>query len=366
MHPTKTSPHPAPEPTLSYTYEPQPRPAANFGKKRAIVLVNLGTPDGTDYRSMRRYLKEFLSDPRVIEVPRIVWWLILNLIILTFRPFKSGKAYASIWDKTHNSSPLRVITAAQTKAVQAAIGPQAHVAFAMRYGQPGIQATLKRLQAEGYGRFIIAPLYPQYSAATTGTVLDEVARYLLKTRWQPSITTLPPYYDHPAYITALAISVKAHLKTLKKAPEVLITSFHGLPLKYCQKGDVYYCHSHKTARLLAEKLGYTFCRNVAEVKAAPAGKPKLLLTFQSRFGNQLWLQPYTDDTLEQLAHAGLKNVAVMCPGFAADCVETLEEIALEGREEFMAAGGQTYSVVPCLNASPAGIAMLLELLTFRE
>ena len=354
----------------SFMHEPQPRPPEDFGKRRGVLLVNLGTPDGTDYWSMRRYLREFLWDARVIEVPRLIWWFILHGIILTFRPSKSGQAYARIWDKVHNQSPLRVITEAQTAKLQARLGPSVLVRHAMRYGQPGIQAQLAAMQKEGAGRITVLPLYPQYAAATTGTVLDEVARHLLNVRWQPSISTVPPYYDHPAYIATLAASVRAHLASLPEAPDVLVSSFHGLPLQYCQKGDVYYCHSHKTARLLAEALGMTFCRTLDDVQStmqATRGKKaqptKLLLTFQSRFGKQIWLQPYTDYTLEALAQAGHTKVSVICPGFAADCVETLEEIALEGREAFLHAGGTQFAVVPCLNDSEEGMQLITQLAT---
>lgn len=353
----------------SFLYQPDNHPEASphpgGAIKRAILLVNLGTPDATDYWSMRRYLNQFLMDPRVVEAPRLLWWFIMQLFILPTRPFKSGHAYASIWDTAHNASPLRVITAAQTRKLQNMVGDAATVSFAMRYGQPSIGSQLEALQKKGINRIVVAPLYPQYSAATTGTVMDEVARYLLATRNQPSISTLPPYYDHPAYIHALAKSIMQHLKKQKQTPDVVVASFHGLPVEYCTKGDLYYCHSHKTARLLADALGMVFCRTVDEVNAA-GKKPKLMLTFQSRFGKQVWLQPYTDTTLNDLARAGHKNVAVVCPGFAADCVETLEEIALAGRDSFLEAGGKTYSVVPCLNDSAEGMEMLLRLLTSQN
>lgn len=344
----------------SFLAEPQPRPAANWGKKTAVLLVNLGTPDGTDYWSMRRYLGQFLSDRRVIEVNRVLWWVILNLIILTIRPFKSGKAYAKIWDRAHDASPLRVITIKQAAKLAGMLG--AHnggvtVDWAMRYGTPSIGARMAHLQATGHGRILVAPLYPQYAAATTGSVMDDVARYLLRTRWQPSVNTLPPYYDHPLHIDALAKQMKREIASLGWVPDVVVASFHGLPLEYCQKGDVYYCHSHKTARLLAEKLKVAFCKTVEEVQKSTTKMP-LLLTFQSRFGKQVWLQPYTDFTLEKLAAAGYKKVAVVCPGFAADCVETLEEIAVEGRHSFVEAGGTHFAALPCLNDSAEGMAML--------
>lgn len=345
---------------------PHNHPAPPFGTRVGVLLVNLGTPDATDYWSMRRYLKEFLSDRRVIEVPRLLWWLILNLIILTTRPGKSGHAYAKIWDREHHASPLRVITESQARQLQERLGDGVLVRYAMRYGQPGIRAVLDEMKAAGCGRILLAPLYPQYAAATVGTVVDELARWLLKQRTQPAVRILPPYYGHPAYIDAVATSVKKARKELGWVPDVVVASFHGLPLSYCRKGDVYYCHSHKSARLLAERLGSTFCRTVAEVAdkiPAPkvlkkAGEPPLLLTFQSRFGKEVWLQPYTDTTLEELARAGMKNVLVLCPGFAADCVETLEEIAIAGKEGFMEAGGLNYAVVPCLNDSGTGMDLI--------
>ena len=342
-----------------------------------VVLVNLGTPDGTDYWSMRRYLKEFLSDPRVIEVPRVIWWFILNLIILTFRPTKSGHAYASIWDREHNASPLRVITRAQAEALQKRFrnqeprnqgtkGEEADtvvVDYAMRYGQPSIAAVMDRMMAAGCTRVLVAPLYPQYSAATVATVVDKLGEWMGKQRWQPTVRVLPPYYDHPAYIGALTESVRSKLASLDWQPDVIVASLHGLPLVNCKRGDVYYCHSHKTVRLLAEGLGSAFVKEVGDLqgvvsKGKKAGIPPVLLAFQSRFGAQEWLKPYFAKATVDLAAAGHKKVLVICPGFAADCVETLEEIAIAGREEFMHAGGTHYDVVACLNASDTGMDML--------
>lgn len=345
---------------------PPGHPTGADGTNIGVLLVNLGTPDGTDYWSMRRYLKQFLSDRRVIEAPRLLWWLVLNVIILTFRPRKSGHAYAQIWDNAKNASPLRVITEAQAAKLQTRFGSAVSVRYAMRYGRPAIRDVLDEMKQAGCKRILIAPLYPQYAAATVGTVVDEVARWLLKQRTQPAVRVLPPYYDHPAYIGALAYSLAAARKRLGWAPDAVVASFHGLPLSYCRKGDVYYCHSHKTARLLAEKSGMAFCKTVTEtVNKIPAPKvvkkgmqPPLLLAFQSRFGKAEWLQPYTDVSLEDLARAGLKNVLVMAPGFAADCVETLEELGLRGREQFMAAGGVNYAMVPCLNDSDSGMDLL--------
>lgn len=330
-----------------------------------VVLMNLGTPDGTDYWSMRRYLKEFLSDPRVIEIPMIVWWFILNLIILTFRPSKSGHAYASIWDKKHNASPLRVITKAQTEALQARLGDEVVVDYAMRYGQPSIASVMDKMMAKGCTRIVAAPLYPQYSAATVATAIDKMNDWMAKQRWQPAVRVMPPYYDHPAYIGALTESVREKLASLDWQPDVIVASLHGLPLVNCKKGDVYYCHSHKTVRLMAESLGSAFLKDVPAVReliskggAKKSKVPPVMLAFQSRFGAQEWLKPYFAISLDELVEAGCKKVLVVCPGFSADCVETLEEIAIAGKESFEEAGGTHYDVVACLNASDTGMDML--------
>lgn len=352
--------------------------AASFGKT-GILLVNLGTPDGTDYWSIRRYLKEFLSDPRVIEVPKVVWWFILNLIILTFRPKKTGHAYAQIWDKARNASPLRVITEDQTTALQARF-PDMVVGYGMRYGNPSLATAMDSMKAKGVTRLLVAPLYPQYSAATTATVVDKISDWMRTQRWQPTLRYLPPYYDHPAYIGALAMSLKEHIAGMSVKPDVIVTSFHGLPLVNCQKGDTYYCHSHKTARLLAEALGSAFVKTADELDGRvakgetlrkPKDMPPVLLVFQSRFGAQEWLKPYFAVTIEELAAKGIKNVLMVCPGFSADCVETLEEIGIGGKEAFLEAGGESYEVVPCLNASELGMDMLegiveMELMGWRE
>lgn len=333
---------------------PADHTGAAYSQKIGVVLVNLGTPDGTGYWAVRRYLKEFLSDRRVVEVPRLVWWLVLNLIVLTFRSTKSGHAYAAIWDKKHNASPLRVITDAQATALQERLGDDVVVRFAMRYGQPNIPTVLDEMKAAGCARVVVAPLYPQYSGSTVGAVVDEVARWLLRQRWQPTVRMMAPYYDHPAYIDAVAKSVRGRIEALGWVPDVVVASFHGLPQVYCRKGDVYYCHSHKTARLLAEKLDLSF-RNDGHVR----GKGRqLVLSFQSRFGKARWLQPYTDRVLVELAQGSAKKVMVVAPGFAADCVETLEELDMRGREAFTAAGGTHFDVVPCLNASDSGMDLL--------
>ena len=313
-----------------------------------VLLINLGTPEGTDYWSMRRYLREFLSDTRVIEVPKAVWWPLLNGIILTFRPFRSGKAYASIWNNERGESPLKTITRAQAEGVARQMadrwGDGVVVDWAMRYGEPATGAAIQRLKDQGCDRILLFPLYPQYSATTTATACDQAFRQLMRMRWQPAVRTVPTYHDDPAYIDALAKSVKRHLKSTEFDPDVLLVSFHGLPRKYLEKGDPYHCYCVKTARLLAERLGW------------PAGKVRH--SFQSRFGAAEWLKPYTDHTVEELARQGVKKIAVIAPGFAADCVETLEEIQDEVREAFLEAGGERFSYIPCLNAQADHIAFL--------
>ena len=316
------------------------------GGKVGVLLVNLGTPDGTDYSSMRRYLAEFLSDRRVIETPRWLWMPLLHGVILTTRPGKSGKAYASIWNKEKNESPLRTFTRAQSDALaQRMSGEQTVIVdWAMRYGNPSIESIIGKLREQGCGRLLVFPLYPQYSATTTATVGDHVFRALMKLRAMPALRTVPPYHDEPAYIAALASSVQKHLATLAFKPEVIIASFHGIPKTYFERGDMYHCHCLKTARLLRERLGL--------------GKDELLATFQSRFGPQEWLQPYTDKTIEKLAKDGVKSIAVLNPGFVSDCLETLEEIAVEAAETFHHAGGTNFAHIPCLNASEEGMNVI--------
>ncbi len=328
---------------------PEDHPSVKFGRV-GILLINLGTPDGTDYWSMRRYLKEFLSDRRVIEVNPVVWWVVLNAIVLSTRPFTSGEAYRLIWNKEKDESPLRTITRSQCEKIQSAFAdhPDVVVDWAMRYGNPSIKSRLLHLQAQGCDRVILFPLYPQYSAATSGTACDKAFDALKTMRWQPSIRVVPPYYDDPGYIEALAGSVRENIARLDFEPEVVIASFHGLPMEYFQKGDPYHCHCAKTARLLREALGWD--------------EHKLRFTFQSRFGKAEWLQPYTDKTIEELAEEGIKRLAVVTPGFSADCVETLEEIAMQGRESFEEAGGEHYALLPCLNDTEASIAMLSNIL----
>ena len=304
-------------------------------KKTGVLLVNLGTPDSTNWFDIRRYLKEFLSDKRVIEVNPILWQIILNLFILTFRPSKTAKAYKKIWMKKENMSPLRFYTQQQTNRVKKMLdNKNILVDYGMRYGNPSINSKLKKMHQQGCQEMIILPLYPQYAAATTATVCDEVYRTLMEMRWQPALQIIPHYESEPLYIEALKNSVKQKLKKISWKPDVIVASYHGIPKKYFQKGDPYHCYCHKTTRLLTEKLKI---------------KIPIETTFQSRFGPDEWLQPYTDKTLESLPGMGKKNVLIICPGFASDCVETLEEIALEGKESFIENGGKEFDMIPCLN-----------------
>lgn len=323
-----------------------------FGKI-GVLLVNLGTPEATDYRSMRRYLKEFLSDRRVIEVPRLVWWPLLNLVILSTRPQKSGRAYDEVWNKELDESPLKTITRGQSEklAERLASHPNIVVDWAMRYGLPPIKERLDALQAKGCERILLVPLYPQYSAATTATVNDKAFDALKALRWQPALRTAPQYCDDPVYIDALARSLEEHLDTLDFEPELVVTSYHGLPKDYLLKGDPYHCQCYKTTRLLRDRLGWS--------------EDRMLVTFQSRFGSAEWLQPYTDETVIKLARSGVKRLAVMTPGFVADCLETLEEIGGENAEYFLHNGGEQFSAVPCLNDTDHGMRVI-ENLVRRE
>jgi len=320
--------------------------------KIGILLVNLGTPDATDFWSVRRYLKEFLSDPRVIETPRWLWWPILNLIILTVRPARSGKAYASIWNRIGEGSPLRAVTEAQAKKLAdwiaaGNLGAQPITEWAMRYGKPTIAEKLDRLTEAGCDRILVFPLYPQYSATTTATVADAVFTALEKMRVQPALRTVPAYPDDPVHIAALAQSYRDFVGTLSFVPDALLVSFHGLPQSYADKGDPYPQQCAATFDALAAALG-------EDVKL-----PKM--SFQSRFGRAEWLKPYTADTVQNLAREGCKNLVVMAPGFAADCVETLEEIDIENRHFFRDAGGVNYATVPCLNDSAEGMNVIYHL-----
>ena len=320
-----------------------------FGKI-GVLLVNLGTPDDTDYWSVRRYLKEFLSDRRVIEVNRLLWWPILNCVILSTRPSKSGEAYRSIWNEELDESPLRTITRAQGEKVADSLGHRKEIVvdWAMRYGSPSIASRVEALTNAGCDRLLVFPLYPQYAAATTATVNDTVFDKLKTMRAQPALRTVPPYPADPIYIEALADSITAHLANLDFEPEVIVASFHGLPKAYVDKGDPYQCQCMDTVDALRARLG-------------PLGD-KLKLTFQSRFGRAEWLQPYTDKTVEALARDGVKRIVVLTPGFAADCVETLEEISGEAKEIFLENGGERFSFIPCLNDSEPGIAVLVHII----
>ncbi|MDR3375255.1 MAG: ferrochelatase [Ancalomicrobiaceae bacterium] len=340
-----------PTPTASQSAAvPSARPADHppvASGKVGVLIVALGTPDGTDYWSMRRYLKEFLSDRRVIETSRLLWWPLLNLVILTTRPGRKGRDYAKIWNRENNEGPLRTVTRAQAEKLGvrlAGVSDRAVVDWAMRYGNPSVSSRLAALQAAGCDRILVFPLYPQYAAATTATVNDVVFDYCKRQRWQPAIRTVPPYHDDPVYIDALARSLRASLAGLGWEPEALLASFHGIPKSYFDKGDPYYCQCAKTVRLLRQATGLT--------------DDKLIMTFQSRFGPAEWLQPYTDATVKRLAEAGVKRLVVITPGFSADCLETLEEIAGENAEIFHHAGGEQFHLVPCLNESEPGIDVL--------
>ena len=309
-----------------------------------MLLVNLGTPDEASPRAVRRYLAEFLSDRRVVELPALAWQPILRGIVLNTRPKKSAHAYRQVW--TDAGSPLGAITRAQAAALAGAWGPGVMVDHAMRYGNPSIASRLTAMKAAGCERILVAPLYPQYCAATTATANDKAFAALARMRWQPALRTLPPYHDDPAYIGALKASVEESLARLPFTPDAVMASFHGMPKRTLALGDPYHCHCQKTARLLAEALGR-----------------ELVIAFQSRFGPAKWLGPATDETLARLAREGRRRVAVVAPGFSADCVETLEELAIRGRETFEAAGGTDFAYLPCLNAEPAGVAMLRSILT---
>ncbi|MEM8753775.1 MAG: ferrochelatase [Pseudomonadota bacterium] len=317
-------------------------------RKTGVLIVNLGTPNGTDYKNMRRYLSEFLSDTRIIEAPKWLWQPILQLVILSTRPQKSGEAYASIWNKEKDESPLRTITRDQTDKVRARIealyGDRVVVDYCMRYGDPSTGSKIQELSDMGCDRIVFFPLYPQYSATTTATANDQAYRHLMKMRWQPAFRTVAPYCDHPLYIKALAASVERAYAAMDSRPDALVTSYHGLPKEYLEKGDPYHCTCCKTTRLLREHLGWE-----AE---------HFVTTFQSRFGPKEWLQPYTVEKVAELAKAGKKHIAVMAPGFSADCVETLEEINEEIKEAFEEAGGERFDYIPCLNDDDEHIDMM--------
>ena len=321
-------------------------PDVRFGKT-GVLIVNLGTPDSTKWLDIRRYLKEFLSDRRVIEVNPILWQLILNIIILNFRPSKTAKAYKEIWMKDINMSPLLYYTKKQAEKISSSISNEnLIVEYAMRYGNPSIKSRIERLHEDGCENLIILPLYPQYAAATTATVCDEVYRTLMSMRWQPSLKIIPHYESDPLYIDALVNSINYKIENINWKPDLILASYHGIPKKYFDKGDPYHCYCHKTTRLISEKFD----------------KIKIKTTFQSRFGPEEWLQPYTDKTLESLPKEGVKNVLAICPGFSSDCVETLEEILIQGKESFMEAGGENFDMIPCLNDNDDHIKLLNSLI----
>jgi protoporphyrin/coproporphyrin ferrochelatase len=326
--------------TENFDHEQQPRVG--------ILLTNLGTPQAPQKRELRTYLKEFLSDPRIVEVPRLLWWFILNGIILNIRPARSAKSYRKVW--TEQGSPLLVHTRNQAQALQLAMserwGEQVIVDFAMRYGEPAIASAVQGMLERGVRKLLVLPLYPQYSCSTTASTFDALAADFTRRRWLPELRFVTHYHDHPAYIAALTDSIRAHWEHNGRADKLLF-SYHGEPRSYLDKGDPYHCECLKTARLLAEALGLTEAEHMT--------------VFQSRFGREEWLQPYTDETLKTLPGQGVKSVQVICPGFSSDCLETLEEIALENRDYFLEAGGERFEYIPCLNNEPGHITALARL-----
>lgn len=324
---------------------PPGHPAVAFGRV-GVLLVNLGTPDRPEAGALRRYLAEFLSDPRVIELPRWKWYPVLYGIILNTRPARKAREYAAIWNRERDEGPLLTATRGLAEALAPRLAdlPAVVVDYAMRYGNPAIADRMAALRAAGADRILVVPLYPQYAAAASATVNDAVFRYLLGERWQAAIRTAPPYYDDPVYIDAIARSIEVHLATLDFEPELVIASFHGIPQSYFDKGDPYYCHCRKTVRLLAERLGWP--------------EDRLPLTFQSRFGPEEWLRPYTDATVAELAAGGVRRLCVVTPGFAADCLETIEEIGVGTATVFAEAGGERFSRIPCLNDGVDGVGVI--------
>ena len=319
--------------------------------KIGVLLINLGTPDALDYWSMRRYLGEFLSDKRVVELPQILWQLILQGPILTFRPKKSAAAYREIWNNELDESPLRTITREQTEKLQDRFGNAVRVEFAMRYGNPSIPSLMNQMFDDGCWKILCVPLYPQYASSTTGSVVDKIGDTLKAMRWQPTIRVAPPFYDDPEYIRILAKSVQKQIDALDEKPEMLVASFHGVPKEYLLKGDPYHCQCQKTGRLLREALGWP--------------EEQFKVAFQSRFGPKEWLKPYADELIEELGQQGVKRVAVVSPAFISDCVETLEEIAIGLNETFQEAGGDQLIALDCLNASDEGMEVI-EYIARRE
>lgn len=322
---------------------PDGHPSIAHGRT-GVLIVNLGTPESPTAAGLRPYLKQFLSDKRVIETPALIWQPILRGIILNTRPRKSAKAYQKIWHQETNESPLRFFTRRQAEELAPRLSEKIGVYWAMRYGEPSIASQLGAMRDAGFDRISVIALYPQYSATTSASVYDEVFNVLMKMRWQPAIRTAAPWHDHPTYIDALATSLMARLQSLDWVPDKIIASYHGLPQTYFERGDPYHCQCLKTTRLLREQT--------------KLGEDSLITTFQSRFGPTKWLEPYTDKTVEKLAHDGFKNLLILTPGFVSDCVETLEEIAIELRKTFIENGGENFATLPCLNAEKAGIDVL--------
>ena len=321
-------------------------PKVNFGKN-AVLLINLGTPDSTSKKDIKKYLKEFLSDNRIIEINKYLWWFILNVIILNVRPAKTAKTYKEIWMHEVNQSPLRYYTIQQKKLLSKKISNKnVIVDYAMRYGEPSIKKKILDLKNRGCENIVILPMYPQYSSATIGSVCDSVFKTLIKMRWQPSIQIIPHYESHSLYISALKKSLDKQISTIKWRPDLIIASYHGIPKRYFLKGDPYHCHCHKTTRLLKEKF---------------EKKIPFLTTFQSRFGPEEWLTPYTEETLVDLARNKKKNIIVICPGFSSDCIETLEEINIRAKKVFLNNGGENFLMVPCLNDDSSHIKLLFNL-----
>ena len=321
-------------------------PPIKYGKT-GILIINLGTPDSTSWFDIRKYLREFLSDRRVIEVNPVIWQIILNLFILTFRPSKTARAYKEIWMKKENMSPLFYYTKQQSEKTSQFFNKENTIVdFAMRYGNPSIKSKIHKLHEMGCENLVILPLYPQYAAATTATVCDEVYRTLMKMRWQPNLKIIPHYESQPLYIEAIKNSIVKKINEINWKPDLIVASYHGIPKKYFDKGDPYHCYCHKTTRLISEKY------KDIEIKT----------TFQSRFGPQEWLQPYTDKTFEALPKENKKSILVICPGFSSDCVETLEEISIQGKESFINSGGENFEMVPCLNDNEDHIALFKNLI----
>jgi ferrochelatase len=313
-----------------------------------VLLMNLGTPEATTYWPMRRYLKEFLSDRRVIETPKLIWWPLLNGVILSTRPSRKGRDYDTIWNKELDEGPLKTITRSQAEQLAASMrehaGDRIVVDWSMRYGFPRTKDRIEALLKEGCDRILLVPLYPQYCAATSATACDQAFRALMDMRWQPAVRVAPPYHDDPVYIDAIVSSIRQELAKLTFEPEVILVSFHGIPEEYLQKGDPYFCHCHKTWRLMRDAMGWP--------------EERFRMSFQSRFGPAEWLKPYTDETVKELAASGVKRMAIIAPGFSADCLETLEELNGENRHYFEGAGGEDFAYLPCLNDSPEGIRVI--------